>query len=338
MGVPAPRVSGQIVDTSANEVIGWAALTESNYPLAGERFEACWDAARAANLLEIGALHGWHRAKALYLAGQLGDTTARQRALEVLDEAIRRGGQSSWFNRQRASLGRARADFAATQVAAAADYADTLVRTFDDLLEKLGTRGDKFQREIDKTSSSLTSMSHAQYQEGLERLGATLGYSATRPKYGAATDCRWRGVFGNARELLTFEAKIEHTPSGTITAADMGQAHVQYARGLSEFGAQGYTVRGNIVTHMTQLHGAAVSGVGALKIVPKDAIRALWERVVLLLSQYRAAWSLDDIAARSRAAATLRPKLPSTGWLVRALDAGAPWVASDRLLVEWRTF
>jgi hypothetical protein len=337
VGVPAPRVSGQVVDTSANEVIGWAALTESNYPLAGERFEACWDVARAANLLEIGALHGWHRAKALYLAGQLGDATARQRALDVLEEAIRRGGQSSWFNRQRASLGRARADFAATQVAAAADYADTLIRTFDDLLEKLGTRGDKFQRELDKTSLSLTSMSHAQYQEGLERLGTILGFSATRPKYGAATDCRWRGVFGNARELITFEAKIEHTPSGTITAADVGQAHVQYARGHAEFGPQGYTVRGTIATHMTQLHGAAVSGVGALKIVRKDAVGALWERVVLLLSQYRAAWSLDDIAARRRAAAALRPKLPSTGWVVRALDAGAPWVASDQLLVEWRT-
>ena len=39
-------------------------------------------------------------------------------------------------------------------------------------------------------------------------------------------------MFGNARELLTFEAKIEHTPSGTITAADMGQAHVHRGENL----------------------------------------------------------------------------------------------------------
>ena len=58
-------------------------------------------------------------------------------------------------------------------------------------------------------------------------LGELIGYTATRPKYGAATDCRWRGAFGQAREIFTFEAKIEHTPTNKITATDLGQAHNQ---------------------------------------------------------------------------------------------------------------
>jgi hypothetical protein len=57
-------------------------------------------------------------------------------------------------------------------------------------------------------SSALLCDRHAQYLEGVEKLGLTLGYCATRPKYDSATDCRWRRVFGNVRELVTFEAKI----------------------------------------------------------------------------------------------------------------------------------
>jgi len=40
-------------------------------------------------------------AKALYLQSLLGEPTARERSLEVLENAIRRGGLSAWFNRMR---------------------------------------------------------------------------------------------------------------------------------------------------------------------------------------------------------------------------------------------
>ncbi|MEK6303544.1 MAG: helicase C-terminal domain-containing protein [Acidobacteriota bacterium] len=79
------------VDTSEYEVTGWAALFESqNYQKAAERFELCWEVARVANLREIAALYGWQLAKALYLQSLLNDPSARERSLQVLENAIQR--------------------------------------------------------------------------------------------------------------------------------------------------------------------------------------------------------------------------------------------------------
>lgn len=82
---------------------------------------------------------------------------------------------------------------------------------------------------------------------------APLAYTATRPRYGTSTGRRWRGAFGQAREVFTFEAKIEHVPAGKIVATDLGQAHNQRTRAEAEFVPRGYTVRGSIITHMTEV-------------------------------------------------------------------------------------
>jgi hypothetical protein len=323
-------------DTSADEVLGWAALDSQNYPLAAERFEACWEAAKRDNILEFGALHGWHRAKALYLQGRNGDSGALARGLQALEDAIKRGGQSSWFNRMRSSLLRARADEAAAAAITEAEYAEALLRNFDELLERLGPSGGRYQKYVDRIAAALASPKHSEYQQGLEELGKVLGYAATRPTYGTATDCRWRGAFGQAREVFTFEAKIEHTAGGKISASDLGQAHNQRTRAEGEFTSSGYTVRSAIVTHMTELHDDAVGSVGPIVIIAKDGVLALWRRISAILSSYRAAWSLQDMSVRTRAAAGIRPSLPRTGWLVRALATGEPFVASDALTRGWQ--
>jgi hypothetical protein len=333
--VPPARALGPVPDTAADEVIGWAAMDSQNYPLAATRFEACWESTKRANLLEIAALHGWQHAKALYLHGKQGYDSARERALQVLDEAIQRGGKSSWFNRMRVSLSRARKDGAAARRSAEVEYGEAVLRSFDDLLERVGTIGDKYQRYVDSLSEKLGSNRHAEYQDGLEQLGKLLAYAASRPRYGGATDCRWRGVFGNAREAFTFEAKIEQSPSGKIIATEVGQAHNQRARAEAELGPSGYTVRGTIVTHLSEVRDDALSGLGQIKVIGKDAVNALWERVRVHLSNYRTSWSLDDPSIRVRAADALRPRLPRTGWLVRALDTGSPFVSPASLIGEW---
>jgi hypothetical protein len=142
-------------------------------------------------------------------------------------------------------------------------------------------------------------------------------------------------VFGNAREAFTFEAKIEQSPSGKIIATEVGQAHNQRARAEAELGPSGYTVRGTIVTHLSEVRDDALSGLGQIKVIGKDAVNALWERVRVHLSNYRTSWSLDDPSIRVRAADALRPRLPRTGWLVRALDTGSPFVSPASLIGEW---
>jgi hypothetical protein len=325
-------------DTSVDEVIGWGALFSSqNYALAAGRFETCWHTARSAHLVEIGAFHGWHQAKALYLQGvRFSDPTSQSKALVMLEAVIQSGGQSSWFNRMRASLNRAR-HISAQAIFAVPDmeYADVLIRTFDDLLEQWGTRGNQFERWCSAITANLESENHAQFQEGIEQLGQVLGYSAMRPRYRAATDCLWRGVFGNSREVITFEAKIEQASSGQIEIHDVGQALIQLSRATNEFQHQGFTIRGTIVTHLTTIDPSAEASAQGIKVIEKAAVLALWHRVRTLFSLYRSGWSLDDIAIRRAAALALRPKIPQTRWLIRTLDTGGRFLGESHLCAEW---
>lgn len=340
----APQLGGiSDADTDAgtvladHEVLGWTALFESQYyEIAGHNFEACWDAAKAANLQEVGAFHGWNWAKALYLESLRGYPGAREKALLVLEDALGRGGRSAWFNRVRASLNRERSAGASAVQMTALDYAASLIQSFDDLLEQLGTRGNRFEKWCSRLTERLSATHHRIYQEGLVELGGLLGYHASRPEYSGSTDCRWRGVFGNVREVFTFEAKIEHAASQQITASDMGQAHIQLARAVAEYQGQGYIVRGMIVTHLTELRPEVPSSAGGIKIVEKDAVLALWERVRTLLVLYREHWSLEEIATREAAAQHIRSRIPAAGWLVRALDASEVMIPAERLGSEWR--
>jgi hypothetical protein len=324
-------------DTSADEVTGWTALFQSqNYQIAAQYFESCWKAALAANVMEMGALHGWHWAKALYLQSLFGEPSTLEKSLRVLEDAVRRGGRSSWFNRMRASLNRARNTPALIQDTSRDDYSAVILRAFDDLLERLGTTGTRFERWCQVLTDKLQSVSHEQYREGLEQLGHTLGYNySSRPRHGAATDCQWRGVYGNKKEVITFEAKIEQDTSQQIVASDMGQAHNQLSRAQREYEAQGYIVRAAIITHLTTIAPEAEASAGSIRVLEKTAIFELWNRVRLLLSLYRDGWSLDDLSARLAAAQTIRPRLPTSGWLTRVLNAEERIIAAERLTAEW---
>ena len=335
VSVPVDTSAGD-PDTSWNEIRGWTALFEhQNYNIAADRFEACWSAFQQSPSLALAGFHGWLWAKALYLQSLQGEAAAAEKSLRVLEEAIQKGGQQSgWFNRQRAALNRARHVADPLQQITPIEYASELLRAFDAHLELLGTRTDKFEHWCVRLTALLESDSHKQYQEGLERLGRLLGYQAHRPRNSAATDCLWRGVFGNAMEVITFEAKIEHGTSQQLAAKDVGQAHNQRMRARREY--PGYTVRGTIVTHLTALAPEAESAAGRIKVLEKDALLALWEQVKLLLSHYRDGWSLDDIGARQAAAQTIRGNLPDTGWFIRALDTGERFISAEQLCAEWR--
>ena len=334
--LPKPKPAPPVVDSSANEVIGWTALfANQNYDLAADRFEECWTACQAGNLLEIGAFWKWNWAKAVYLQSLLGDTTAREKALELAEEAIKRGGISSWFNRLRASVNRARAGTKTRNQPSPNEYAAALIRSFDDHLELLGAKGPKFDLFCNRITACLNSEKHEEYCEGLQRLGNLLGYQAARPKYKAATDNRWRGTFGNSKELITFEVKIEHLSDTEITPTYMGQAHNQLNRGIAEFEHLGYSIRGTIITHLTATDPAAKSSAGAIRVISKSGVSELWEKVRLLLSRYRQGWSIDDIPARLNAANAILAKCPRTGWLLRALDEDRLFLDGKHMLSGW---
>ena len=323
-------------DDSAAEVTGWLELhSRQDYATAEQSFRARQEACETMGLRELGAFAQWCEAKAAFLEGRRGDVAAAARSLDTLQHAIDRGGAtSSWFNRLRSSLLRHRQQAAAVPAANPDDFRVTAIHAFDELLERFGV-GPRFERWRGRLSTGLASTSHDQYAEALETLGNLLGYKATRPTYGAATDCRWRGVFGNQREAVTWEAKIEHDGSNNVYAHAVGQAHNQSSRAETELGHQGYVVRGTIVTHLEQLDPAAAASIGAIKVVRKDAVAALWTRVNELLGVYAGDWSADAPEARLMAADRVAPRLPTTGWLIRALDTGPTFVDSATLLADW---
>lgn len=321
---------------SKDEVIGWSALFESkNYLIAADKFKHCHENAQDNRHLEISAFYLWCHAKATYLEGILGDTGKKNLALELLEQAVDRGGQSAWFNRLRASLYRARfseVEQQATQIQN--NCALAIMQCFNDVLDRLGSRR-RLQNWINRTRAQLNSVSHNDYLVGLNSLGTLLGYSTSNPNNSAATDCVWRGVFGNSKELITFEAKIEHDPHQSISASDVGQAHIQHERAKSEFENLGYTIRSSIVTHLNTIDPSAEASIGNIKIFKKETVLALFEEAIRLLNVYRDNWSLDDVLIRKSAEQMILPHLPSDGWLVEALDEDCIWISQSRLLNAW---
>jgi hypothetical protein len=119
-----------------------------------------------------------------------------------------------------------------------------------------------------------------------------LGYQPRRSKRKAAEDCLWRGTFENAREVITFEAKIEHDDKQSISPADVGQANNQFNRAAAEYGPLGYKVCGTMltmITHLKAIEKTAEFSLGKIKIIEKEAFGQLWETATHV-AQYLQRW------------------------------------------------
>lgn len=322
-------------DNSTDEIAGWLDLYErQNFAAAETSFRDRQQQLGGTGQKELGAFVQWCQAKAAYLEGRRGDGAAAQRALVLLEEAISRGGASSWFNRLRSSVNRYRhASAQVSPVVSSDEFSAVMVRSLDDLLERVGPR--RLPKTLALLDTKLNSEKHNEFSLGLEELGNLLGYAASRPKYGAATDCRWRGIFGNEREVFTWEAKIEHGTESVVDAHAVGQAHNQFNRALAELGPKGFTIRGLIVTHLERIDPSASSSLGSIRVVRKSAIIRLWERIRTILDAYGTTWSADDLGSRVAAGHAAASKLPPTGWLDRAVTGDEPYVDEVALLAEW---
>jgi hypothetical protein len=142
-------------------------------------------------------------------------------------------------------------------------------------------------------------------------------------------------VFGNTREVFTFECKIENNPTNEIDAHTVGQAHNQYNRALTEHGDAGYAVRGVILTHLERLAADAAAGLGEIVVLRRDAVHALHQRVDELLVRFATEWSLENPQARVAAADTLTTSLPPAGWLREAIDNADRFLDATELLARW---
>ena len=136
--------------------------------------------------------------------------------------------------------------------------------------------------------------------------------------------------------MITFEAKIEHEPSNIITPTSLGQAHNQYSRANAEYGKLGYKVRGTIVTHLDSIDPSAVSSLASIRIIKRNAVIAIWDRVRQILSEYRDGWDLEHLPTRQAAAEQVIAKLPTGGWVTTAIDKPQVWIGGEDLLEGWQ--
>ena len=217
------------------------------------------------------------------------------------------------------------------------DYFAEVIRAFDDLLDQYGKTGVRFEQHCNKIAEQLQSHSHNLYLEGLERLGTLLGYTASRPRNPGAPDGVWKGNFGSFGEVVTYEAKVEDGPSNEISLSDLGQVHNQKTKADSYYGSRGFVVGAAIVTHLTVLGAGVEDSIGDLRIIPKQAILDLWDKIRSVLVLYRDGWLPDNLAVNLQSAQSIRSRIPETGWLTRVLSHGSVFVTSEELLKEWRS-
>lgn len=86
---------------------------------------------------------------------------------------------------------------------------------------------------------------------------------------------------------------------------------------------------------MEEMEPSAASSIGEIKVIRKEAIDLLWQRVGIALTRYRDGWSADSLDARLIAADETRTLLPPAGWLDHALTRSEPFVDAEGLLAEW---
>ena len=335
IALEAPVFTSEIVN---KEVVGWTSLFESQaYNISANKFYGSWVFCEGNNILEYGAYVGYLRAKALYLEGQQGSAASKEQALEQLRAAIARGNNAAWFNRLKSSINRmeSKQESDPTPTFNAA-YKYEMIRSFDMLLEQVGSRGSRFDKYCNRVSEQLNSGKHDEFTEGLKTLGVLLGFSSYRPKHNGATDCIWRLGFGDIRQVYTLEAKIEHKPSGKIDGSDVGQVHKQVARAQGEYKDQGYSIQGLIVSHLTQLDPIAASSMGTVKIIENPAVLSLWGYVRTLLTLYREHWDLDNQSIRQQAVNKISHYIPSGNWLGRTIESSDTFISIDAITREWQ--
>lgn len=327
--LPQPAAAPAV--SAADEVEGWRRMRVEDFVGAEQSFSAWAGACQAAGLREQAAFAFVCQARASLLAGRDGDLSAQARARELIDRAIGAGGiRSTWFNGLRASIAVTEPAMAAVSVD---EGIDKILTTFDLRATADGGNRTRFERFRARVNDKLSSGTHAEFQEGLEDLGRLLGFDAVRPRGTGATDTRWGWSEGGQRQLLVWEAKIDHAEHNALSISDVDQANGQLTAARSEHGPRGAICRGAIVSHL-EPDAAAAGRLGDITLVPRGAVVALWERIAAVHARYLDSWHPDDASARRQAIADVEGVLPPDRWLTRALDTHAT-AGEAELLADW---
>jgi hypothetical protein len=156
-----------------------------------------------------------------------------------------------------------------------------------DLLRELGIRGSRFETHLQKLDEKLGSDVAPAFEQGLELLGALLGFEALRPSGQAAPDSAWRD---DSRLWLVFEAKTEERADVPLSADTVRQAntHQDWLANVEGWSSPDEAVT-VIIAHRTTAHEAAIPIAGELCLCSPEALRSIAQRTSDALRRVRAA-------------------------------------------------
>jgi hypothetical protein len=328
-GAEPPRLKPEHVEdvTADEEVIGWLALfAHSSYSEAARRFEKVVSGLGNTER-ERRAFWLYQQAFAEFLRHTEDEAPeALDRTLKLLDEAIKEGASSSWFNR----LARAANVLRTSRVPLEEPQFDRVFDVWDTLVERYPYHSGRFLRWQSRLQSHLAG-THNQVAEAIEVMGMLLGFTASRPPGNGAAD----GLWIDHESAITFEAKIE-TSRNEVILADVNQADGQRRAAAQTLALAEEAVDGLIVTNLRAIHSAAGPALGRVRIITMPVLEQLRHRIQDLLAEYWRTWSASDAQARLAARRSVALRLPQSGWLSRAVaNSAGPFLTEAELFSEW---
>jgi hypothetical protein len=235
--------------------------------------------------------------------------TRRDEALADLGSAVRAAGPTTWYGRVAATANRLRPPEEAPPTQANPFVAFCEART-DPQLER-------WQRETDE---ALRSDDHNQVARAWTQVGLALGFRASQPSGGGATDSRWQGDDG----IFVWEAKVEHRPGTRLSRREV----IQLLGQIEEERQSGQPTHGAFLTHLTTYHDDVGASAAGLVIFSLDAAREVWQRTQA---------GLTSVAEARRARHEPPASGPPQGWLERVFERGrGAIIGTEEVANAWR--
>jgi hypothetical protein len=202
-------------EIGVDEVRYGQAMWDQNFALALEIARGIADRITSP---ELSGYRAWWWYLAAVAASLMGDSKVEQDALR---RGSRCGINSGWLNQ-----------LLHERKTAAPDKAEGIepnAETLWDILTAWGWAGPRFEQTLAQMLTQLNNPYHVSYHEGLETLGKCFGANTTRVTEMGVPDVVWSFVDDSH---VTFEAKTEKSPDGTLSKKDVQNAkgHPDWAR------------------------------------------------------------------------------------------------------------
>lgn len=329
------------IGLAENEVKGWTALFwNRDYSGASQCFGQCVDALMDSGERDHKAFWFYCLAHSEYLRHiEDNEAGALDRSIDALRKGIKSGSQSAWFNRLRHSLNQlAKERQALSEVdslVAEPDPYELLFQRWDSLIRRYGQRGARFEKWASQVREDLQSDNHKLTVQAAVQVGQLLGYAAFTSEEQGAPDMVWQSGAGAPPQHVAFEVKIEHDPDKGLSITDVNQVLGQYQAAQRSAGENCW-VGSLILTHLKRIRSEATERLGPIKVLPREVLCHVYERILRVLLDYREVWSDIDSRVAAQACLEVEARLPPPDFMQQVVVSKKDyWLTWEDIIGVW---